>query len=76
MNDLVDKAAAFLGIDRATLERVAHDLGKAHPELREQFDQQVADKGLNQVISELENELEEVLNHVKSPGIGRDRGRG
>jgi len=69
MDDLLNQAARLLGIDRATLERMARDLDKSNPELRQYFDKNVADEGFDNAMSELEDELKEVLKHVRSPSV-------
>jgi hypothetical protein len=72
--NLLEEAALYLGINRATLERVAHDLEHQNPELRKIFDKNIQNKSLDNVISELEEQLKEVLNHVKSPDVGGSGG--
>jgi len=66
MPDDIQKIFGNLGIDMATLHRVA-GLVKDNPEVQKLFKEQLKDKGFDQSVEELYEELNEVLNHGKSP---------
>lgn len=68
--DPVEKAARLLKIDKATFEKMARQVAKDHPDLGKIYRDNVRDKGLDQTIAEMQQELQEVLNHVKkSPNV-------
>jgi len=75
MSKLVSQAARLLGVDEATLERMARDMDIEFPELRKYFDENVTDEGLDDTIAELEKQLQEVFNHGGSPNVRRGRGK-
>ena len=70
--DPIKFAMQLLGIDAATLKKMAHQLDT--PELRETFEKHVQDKGFHEAIAELEQQLNEVFDHAKkSPNVRGDR---
>jgi hypothetical protein len=60
----VKSTFASLGIDMATLKKVA-GLLKDDPKIQELFKNQLKDKGFQQNVEDIYNELDEVLNHGK-----------
>ena len=75
MTKIVEEACRLLGIDEATLERMARDVDKLNPELRKYFDKNLAENSSEDTVAEFEKQLEEVLKHVKSPNVGGSRSR-
>lgn len=74
-DELITAAAQLLGTDEATLERMASDLAK-FPGLREYFDKNFADKDLDELVSEFEQQLKDGFDHGKSPNVRRGRNQG
>lgn len=62
----VKKIFDGFGIDMATLHKVA-GLMQNNPQIKELFKKQLQEKGFNKSVEQIYSELNEVLNHGKSP---------